>query len=100
MSGAGSGEADLVAVHVLVRGVVQGVFFRETMRREADAAEVCGWVRNLGDGRVEALVEGSRSGVDSVVDWCRRGPRRAVVTEIEVSDVPASGITGFRVRHD
>lgn len=94
------GSDRVVAVRVIVRGVVQGVSYRETMRSEADAAGVSGWVRNLADGRVEALLEGSHDGVDALVSWCRRGPRGAVVTDVEVLDVATSGAQGFGVRRD
>lgn len=94
----GPHDEEAIAARVLVRGLVQGVFFRETMRREADAAGVAGWVRNLGDGRVEARIEGTRGAVDALVQWCWRGPRRAVVTEVEVRPAPSSGATRFEVR--
>lgn len=94
----GPHDEEAIAVRVLVRGLVQGVFFRETMRGEADAAGVAGWVRNLGDGRVEARIEGTRGAVDALVQWCWHGPRRAVVTEVDVAPTVNSGATHFEVR--
>ncbi|MHB8584637.1 MAG: acylphosphatase [Thermoplasmatota archaeon] len=89
----------MVRVHVLVSGTVQGVFFRESCRSAAERAGVAGWVRNLRDGRVEALFDGPDEAVDSMVSWCRHGPPRATVLAIEVEPyddrVP---ITGFEVR--
>jgi len=87
-----------VRVRLVVSGRVQGVFFRDGCRAEAEAAGVAGWVRNRDDGRVEAELEGSPNAVERVVDWCREGPRRAVVTGLERSDIPALGAAGFEVR--
>jgi len=83
---------------VLVSGRVQGVWFRESCRDEAQLAGVGGWVRNLGDGRVEVVVEGSPAAVDRVVAWCHQGPRRARVDRVEVVDEAPVGESGFRVR--
>jgi len=92
-----------VAVHrvrrrVLVAGRVQGVWFRESCRDQAQAAGVAGGVRNLADGRVEVVLEGPPSAVDEVLAWCRRGPRRARVDRVEVVDEAPVGEQGFRVR--
>jgi acylphosphatase len=80
-----------------VHGLVQGVFFRDTVRRRAEAAGVSGWVRNNRDGTVEAVFEGELDAVDRLVDLCRRGPRGAVVERIEVFEEDAEGLSGFRV---
>jgi acylphosphatase len=82
---------------VLVSGRVQGVFFRDTCSRQAIAAGVGGWVRNTGDGRVEAVFEGEPQAVDRLVEWCRHGPPRAMVTGIEVFDEPPQGEQFFRI---
>jgi acylphosphatase len=87
----------VVRCRVLVRGRVQGVWFRETCRREATAAGVAGSARNLADGQVEAVFEGERASVDRLVSWCLSGPPRAVVTGIEVIDEPPQGDVGFEV---
>lgn len=85
-------------VRVLVRGRVQGVFFRAEARERARSLGVAGWIRNAGDGSVEAAFEGPDDRVDSLVEWCRRGPAGARVDEIEaVSEEPAGEI-GFQVR--
>jgi acylphosphatase len=83
---------------VYVSGHVQGVFFRDTCRRMAAESGVAGWVRNLPDGRVEAVFEGPPEGVDRLVAWTRRGPRGAAVDEIAVTDEPPEGLRDFRVR--
>jgi acylphosphatase len=91
-------SADRVRRRVLVSGRVQGVWFRESCRDEAVQAGVDGWVRNLDDGRVEAVLEGPAAAVDAVVAWCRQGPRRARVDRVEVVDEVPVGEQGFRVR--
>jgi acylphosphatase len=90
--------ADRVRRRVVVAGRVQGVWFRESCRDEAQAAGVAGWVRNLADGRVEVVLEGPPGAVDVVVGWCRRGPRRARVDGVDVVDEAPVGEQGFRVR--
>lgn len=83
---------------VVVRGRVQGVFFRESTRREADARGVAGWVSNRDDGSVEAVFEGERGAVDAMVEWCRAGPERAEVENMEVSvEEDPDGLHGFSV---
>jgi acylphosphatase len=84
--------------HVWIDGRVQGVWFRESCRRLATELGVSGWIRNLTDGRVEAVFEGSSPAVDRLVGWCRSGPRRAVVTDLEVVDEQPAGETQFAVR--
>jgi acylphosphatase len=83
---------------VVVRGYVQGVFFRDTARREAQRRGVAGWVRNRADGAVEAVFEGASAEVEALVEFCRHGPRGADVADVEVSDEPVEGLAGFDVR--
>jgi acylphosphatase len=85
-------------VRVLVSGRVQGVWFRESCRDAAAAAGVSGWVRNLSDGRVEAVLEGPPAAVDRVVSWCHDGPSRARVDAVEAQVEEPVGEAGFRVR--
>ena len=82
---------------VVVRGLVQGVFFRDTCRRRAVGAGVAGWVRNRSDGAVEAVFEGDDDAVVDLVAWCGVGPRHASVESIEVVDEEPAGETGFAV---
>lgn len=86
-------------MRVIVRGYVQGVGFRASCQREADAAGVRGWVRNRWDGTVEALFEGPEEAVDRMIRWCQHGPRMADVEEVEMhfSDEPAPA-GPFRMR--
>ena len=96
MSGGDSQER--VRRRVVVRGDVQGVFFRDSTRREADRRSVAGWVTNRSDGAVEAVFEGAESAVGELVDWCRSGPSRAEVRDVGVSEEEPEGLEGFRVR--
>lgn len=90
---------DVVARRVVVRGDVQGVFFRASTRDQADACGVTGWVRNNPDGTVEAHLEGRRQDVAEVLDWIRRGgPPRARVEAVEDAEARTSGDDGFEVR--
>jgi acylphosphatase len=77
---------------------VQGVFFRDTTQRRAEAAAISGWVANRADGAVEAVFEGEPDAVESMVDFCRRGPSRADVVEVEVTEEEPEGLSGFLVR--
>jgi acylphosphatase len=86
-----------VRAHVLIDGRVQGVNFRAYTREQARAGGVEGWVRNLDDGRVEAVFEGSAENVDQLVGWSRKGPRHATVVDIAVQVEQPEGLTTFRV---
>jgi acylphosphatase len=85
------------ARHVLVAGRVQGVWFRDTCCEQARNLGVAGWVRNLGDGRVEAVFEGAPGAVDRMVAWCHEGPSRARVDTVEVTTRTPDGLAGFRI---
>jgi acylphosphatase len=85
-------------VRVLVRGRVQGVFFRAEARARAESLGLAGSVQNLPDGSVEAVFEGEREPVESMIDWCRRGPGGASVEGVEVSSEEPTGKHGFDVR--
>lgn len=85
-------------VRVEVSGLVQGVFFRDSCRREAQRRGVAGWVRNTGAGTVEAELEGEDADVDALVAWCRTGPPQASVQRVDVTDASATGESGFEVR--
>jgi len=73
-----------IRAHLFVSGKVQGVFFRETVRKKAAKEEVTGWVKNLRDERVEAVFEGKESRVKKMVDWARSGPIWAKVDSLDV----------------
>ena len=87
-----------VRAHVFISGFVHGVFFRYETRRIARRYRVIGWVRNLRDGRVEAVFEGEKRDVDAMIAFCRKGPPSATVTGVEVFwEEPTGESTGFRV---
>jgi acylphosphatase len=77
---------------------VQGVFFRAEARARAESLGIAGWIRNAEDGSVEAAFEGDEERVQSMVEWCRRGPAGAQVDDVEVESEEPTGETGFRVR--
>ena len=91
---------DRKRVHVTIAGTVQGVAFRAKTRNEAIRNNVMGWVRNIPDGHVEAVFEGTPEGVDHMVSWCRIGPSLAVVKRVEVLEEPYSGaFKDFNIRY-
>lgn len=92
-------EAAKKTLHLVMHGRVQGVWFRDSMRREAEKLGVNGWCRNRGDGTVEAMVQGDAAAVDSLVTWAHRGPELAQVSRVDAE--PGSGsFNDFEVRGD
>ena len=87
----------MIRRRVIVHGTVQGVFFRETVRRRAEAADIAGWVRNRADGSVEAVFEGEPDGVERLIRFCEEGPRGAGVDWVDVVAEPPGGLSGFAV---
>jgi acylphosphatase len=90
--------SEVVRKRVVVSGRVQGVFFRDSTRREAQRRGVAGWVRNCGDGAVEAVFEGPPDAVAALVDFTRAGPGHAQVHELDVESEEPEGLRGFDVR--
>ena len=88
----------MIGRRVVVRGRVQGVFYRASCQREAQRLGVTGWARNLDDGRVEVVAEGEPGAVEALVAWCRHGPPRALVTSVEVTEVRPEGLDRFSTR--
>ena len=88
----------MVRRRVIVHGRVQGVFFRDTMRRMAEARRVAGWVRNTPEGAVEAVLEGEPDAVGGLIRFAHEGPRGATVERVEVAEEKPEGLTGFEVR--
>lgn len=85
----------VVRRHLIVRGRVQGVWYRGSCAERAQAAGVNGWARNLPDGRVEIVVEGEPDAVEELEQWCHEGPPYARVVGVEAWDEEAQGLTGF-----
>jgi acylphosphatase len=88
----------VIARHLEIAGRVQGVFFRDSLRREAEQRGVAGWARNTSDGTVEAMLEGEAGAVERVIAWCREGPSRADVSDVRVSEREPEGVEGFEIR--
>jgi acylphosphatase len=87
----------MIRRRVVVHGFVQGVFFRDTVRRHAVGAGVAGWVRNNRDGSVEAVFEGDPDAVERLLDVCRRGPSGARVDRVDVLAEEPERLSGFSV---
>jgi acylphosphatase len=87
----------VIRAHARVRGRVQGVFFRAETQARARSLGLSGWARNADDGSVEAVFEGEPERVESMIEWCRRGPSGARVEDVEVDYEEPVGESGFRV---
>ena len=92
------GTTEIVRRRVVVHGIVQGVWFRDSTRHQALRFGVHGWVRNRPDGTVEAVFEGEPHAVGLAVSFTRSGPARAHVIKVDVSEEPPEGLTGFEIR--
>jgi acylphosphatase len=90
--------SDRICRRVVVHGDVQGVFFRDTCRRQASSRGVAGWVTNRPDGAVEAVFEGKPDAVSSMVDWCSQGPRGAEVDSVDETTQEPEGLSSFEIR--
>ncbi|UTW08634.1 acylphosphatase [Pseudomonas benzenivorans] len=87
-----------ICVHGYVSGRVQGVYFRQSTVEQAEQLHLNGWVRNLGDGRVEVLAEGDEEAVRTLTAWLQKGPSAAEVSAVELREQPLQGIAGFVLR--
>ncbi|MFB6174804.1 MAG: acylphosphatase [Candidatus Nanohalobium sp.] len=85
-------------VHLWISGNVQGVGFRASMRRRAKNNDVTGWVKNLEDGRVEAVLEGEEDDVAEVMEWARKGPSIASVEKVELEEEAPEFIEAFEIK--
>jgi acylphosphatase len=91
---------DSKRVHLLISGRVQGVYFRQSMIETAEKNNVLGWVQNLPDNRVEAMLEGNDSNVDAVIEWAHFGPAGAVVDELKIKEENYVGeFSEFEIRY-
>ncbi|HAW49878.1 TPA: acylphosphatase [bacterium] len=89
-----------ICCHILVSGLVQGVFFRANTKDVARSLGLVGWVRNLKNGKVEVYAEGKEEDIKRLVEWCRRGPRGARVSDIKVEyGNTQDGLDRFEVRY-
>ena len=91
---------NMAAAHIFVSGRVQGVFYRAGTRECALKHHLTGWVRNLSDGRVEAMLEGEKENIEKVIEWCRSGPPAAAPSGLDIEWLKYSGsFTDFALRH-
>ncbi len=89
-----------IRAHVYVSGYVQGVFFRACTRDEALKSEITGWVKNLADGRVEAVFEGNQNQIEKIISWCHKGPPGANVRNVKVNyENYTDEFTTFEIRY-
>ena len=86
------------AVHIVVHGFVQGVFFRASTQSQASEHSLTGWVRNLPDGTVEIHAEGEKESLDRFIEWCRQGPPAANVQRLDLDWVASQSLSDFEVR--
>jgi len=85
-----------VRAHVIISGRVQGVYYRAKAREQAIAMELTGWIKNTPDGKVEGIFEGEQEDVIKMIDWCRQGPPRASVSDLEIEwEEPRGDFSGF-----
>jgi acylphosphatase len=89
----------MATVHLLVAGKVQGVFYRVSAKKQADALQLTGWVRNAPDGRVECLACGNLKELERFIAWCRQGPSRAQVSDVEIRWEDQQEFADFRILH-
>ena len=73
-------------IHIFVSGKVQGVYYRQNALQKAQELDIFGWVRNLSDGRVESVMEGSKANIEKMLAWCKEGPLDAKVKEVKIID--------------
>jgi acylphosphatase len=84
-------------VHLIIKGKVQGVFYRATARDEAEKLGLTGWIKNTSEGNVEVVVNGSQEHIDRYIAWCWKGPSRAKVESVEVKDLQEERFDGFQI---
>lgn len=86
-----------VSAHLRISGKVQGVFFRATAKKIADKNNLTGWVKNLSDGNVEAIVSGEQAAVEKFIEWCKHGPENAAVQDVHVNYIEEKIFKEFKV---
>ncbi len=87
-------------VHLLIKGKVQGVFYRATAKEKAIQLGIKGWIKNTQQGNVETVITGTEEMVLTFVDWCKVGPSHAVVTSVEITPIEDKVFDGFRITRD
>jgi acylphosphatase len=90
----------MITVYLLIKGKVQGVFYRASAKEKAEALQVKGWVKNTKEGNVEVVASGSQEAIDQFIAWCYEGPRQANVVAVEVKAVEQQVFDSFRIIRD
>lgn len=90
----------IMAVHLTIKGKVQGVFYRARAKDEAEHLNITGWVKNTEDGDVEIIAMGNDDAIDDFIHWCKQGPPRAIVKEVIVSNAADENFRSFEIRRD
>jgi len=88
------------AIHLIIKGKVQGVFFRATAKDVADELNIKGWVKNTREGNVEITASGNKEHLDQFIQWCKKGPPKAVVTDVIITPVDQEEFSGFKIMRD
>jgi acylphosphatase len=86
-----------MTVHLLIKGKVQGVFYRASAKDVAEQLSINGWIRNTREGNVEAMVSGDEDRVKEFIEWCKKGPRRAEVTKVMVTEKEDERFESFKI---
>lgn len=87
-------------VHLLIKGKVQGVFYRASAKEKAEELGIDGWIKNTKEGFVEAVASGSNNTVQQFIDWCKRGPSKARVDDVVITEQPFTQLKGFVIKRD
>ncbi len=88
----------MITIHLEIKGKVQGVFFRANARRIAEKNNLKGWIKNKSNGNVESVVTGMKEDVDTFVEWCRKGPDKALVEEVVIITMETVFFEEFEVK--
>lgn len=84
-------------IHMIISGKVQGVFYRASAKKKADELNICGWIKNTPEGNVEALVTGDHEQIEKFIQWCKSGPDRAVVKDVNIQKQEFKEFDSFRI---
>jgi len=88
------------AIHLIIKGKVQGVFFRATAKDVAEELDIKGWVKNTREGNVEITANGNKEDLDQFIQWCKKGPSKAAVTDVIITAVDHQEFSRFKIRRD
>jgi len=86
-----------MTVHLIIKGKVQGVFYRARTKDEAERLRITGWIKNTDNGDVEVMAAGDDDAIDTFIHWCRQGPPRAIVKEVIVNKAGGEAFEGFEI---